>query len=412
MIRGITMEVLRERDVLDTVFNYDMRVVPEATRFWMIRTNKGYFYNDFIINNYVALGWNIIDKETDLSEQSLEQLKMSLIQDYDEKIPTAAINKCKNFIYEIKEGDMIIIPSAKTQYVTFALAGEYYEEDKTYEEEVDIVSRIKDNNLQLTNIVCPYRKRRHITILKTVKSENINYHLYRGITTYHGISNFDSYSTFILDSIYNLYSFGEIFSLQIGVNTQNPIKARDITNLMYGITEYMCSFIDEEDLTITLNLNSPGRLSLKAKKAFDHVKNNKAIYLFILIAVTGGKGLGFELNGVPHLLKECATLNYAIEKEKIEIEMQKAEALKQEFELEKMKLENLQKKYELANMLKEDKIDVESLSQNIDIILNSSKTLELGINDNIEVEQVEQIIGEQVNLFENDTENIEAIVEE
>ncbi len=248
------MEALIEQHFLNTIFNCEIQEVPETTRFWMIRTNRGFFYNDFVINKYVALGWNIISKETDLSEQSLEGIKELLKQKYDEKVPTTSINKCKNFMYEINEGDIIIIPSAKTEFVTFAIAGEYYEIDKSYEEEIDVASKIKNSELQVSSIKCPYKKRRRITILKTVKSETINYHLYRGITTNHGISNFDKYGSFILDSIYDLYTFNDICSLQIGVNTLNPIKARELTKLMYGITGYMCAFVPEEDVTITLNL--------------------------------------------------------------------------------------------------------------------------------------------------------------
>lgn len=43
--------------------------------------------------------------------------------------PSTVINKCHSFIYEIKTNDILVIPSAKSSYITFALAGEYYEDD-------------------------------------------------------------------------------------------------------------------------------------------------------------------------------------------------------------------------------------------------------------------------------------------
>lgn len=405
------MEALIEQHLLNTIFNCEIQEVPETTRFWMIRTNRGFFYNDFVINKYVALGWNVISKETDLSEQSLEELKELLKQKYDEKVPTTSINKCKNFMYEIKEGDIIIIPSAKTEFVTFAIAGEYYEIDKSYEEEIEVASKIKNSELQVSSIRCPYKKRRRITILKTVKSETINYHLFRGITTNHGISNFDKYGDFILDSIYNLYTFNDVCSLQIGINTLNPIKARELSKLVYGITEYMCTIIPEEDLTITLNLNSPGRISLKVRQFFNHIKNYKMWYLFILIAITGGKGAGVELNGLPGFIKDCCTLKSEIEKENIEVELKKLElekgksdAEKLKAEIEQIKLENLMKKYDIKQMLEKDNIDVDTFANNIDIILKRNNSLELGINDNIDVEYIEYVENKQLTMLDDGTE--------
>lgn len=47
-------------DALALARNRAITVVPDETRFWMIRTKKGYFYNEFIKEGFVALGWNII----------------------------------------------------------------------------------------------------------------------------------------------------------------------------------------------------------------------------------------------------------------------------------------------------------------------------------------------------------------
>ena len=54
--------------------------------------------------------------------------------------PSTVINKCHSFINDIKANDILVIPSAKSSYVTFALAGEYYEDDsKTLELEQNVI---------------------------------------------------------------------------------------------------------------------------------------------------------------------------------------------------------------------------------------------------------------------------------
>ena len=35
-------------DALNVVNNATVKIVPDETRFWMIRTKRGYFYDEFI----------------------------------------------------------------------------------------------------------------------------------------------------------------------------------------------------------------------------------------------------------------------------------------------------------------------------------------------------------------------------
>ncbi len=166
-----------------------------------------------------------------------------------------------------------------------------------------------------------------------------------------------------------------------------------------------------------LGLNSPGRVSLKVKKAFKHIKKNKMAYLFMLVAITGGKGAGVELNGLPGFIKDCCTISTEVEKEKIEVELQKIEleknktdSEKQKAEIEQIKLDNLKKKCEIKQMLDEDNIDIEEFVSNMDLILKSNDSLELGINDNIDVgyvEYIEYIENKQLSLLENESESNE-----
>lgn len=93
-----------EEKFLDSILNYEILQVDENVRFWMIRTKKGYFYNEFINNNFIALAWNIIDSKTNFSQGSSETLKDNILLNYSEiKRPTTVINKCKTFIHEVKK---------------------------------------------------------------------------------------------------------------------------------------------------------------------------------------------------------------------------------------------------------------------------------------------------------------------
>ena len=43
-----------EKQLLDELLNFSVPVIPSTTRFWMIRTQRGYFYNEFITKRFVA----------------------------------------------------------------------------------------------------------------------------------------------------------------------------------------------------------------------------------------------------------------------------------------------------------------------------------------------------------------------
>lgn len=158
-------QLLQEQAFLDAILNYKIKIIDKETRFWMIRTKKGYFYNEFVSNNFIALAWNTITSVTDFSEESQDTLKDQILLNYKEiKRPTTVINKCKSFIHDVKSGDYVVIPNAGSERITIALAGEYYEEEsKTYEIEKEVISRIEKKDVQINEVSCPYRKRRKIT---------------------------------------------------------------------------------------------------------------------------------------------------------------------------------------------------------------------------------------------------------
>lgn len=212
--------------LLDAFLTFEPKQIPENTRFWMIRTKKGYFYHEFVSKNYVALAWNIITSETDFGQSEL--LSDNILLHYKEiKRPTLVINKCKSFINEISVGDILVIPSEGSRYITFAYAGEYYEEpSKTYELETTVIDRIEERKLQINEISCPYKKRRHIIPIRTIRNEIINYHLLKAISSYHGISNLDEYSTTILDHLFNCYTFKNNMRLVFHVSKTDPITLK------------------------------------------------------------------------------------------------------------------------------------------------------------------------------------------
>jgi len=92
--------------LLDAIENFSVPIIPPTTHFWMTRTKKGYFYNEFLSKRFVALAWNNISQETDFSESNKDSLKDDILMTFKEiHRPSTVINKCHSFIYEIKTND-------------------------------------------------------------------------------------------------------------------------------------------------------------------------------------------------------------------------------------------------------------------------------------------------------------------
>ena len=155
------MDLTKEYELLDKLLNFDIPIIPDETRFWMIRTQKGYFYDEFLAKKFVALAWNNITEKTDFSEQSREQLSDDIMIKYPEiQRPSTVINKCQSFIHDVKERDILVIPSKGSQYITFASAGSYFEDNtKTVVLEQTVINRIKNGDVDINDVSCPYTKR-------------------------------------------------------------------------------------------------------------------------------------------------------------------------------------------------------------------------------------------------------------
>lgn len=82
--------------------------IPEIkadTNYWMLRTKKGAFFDEFVKDSYIAIGWNIVLQEHLKDNSKFPDLKEELKSKYPEKNPTTSLNKCRRFVCELKNDD-------------------------------------------------------------------------------------------------------------------------------------------------------------------------------------------------------------------------------------------------------------------------------------------------------------------
>lgn len=353
-------------DVLDTIRNFKINKVPEATRFWMIRTKKGYFYHEFITKGFVALAWNTITSETSFADSHSQALNNSILQEYPEiNRPKVVVNKCKNFIYDIQEGDILVIPSNGSQFITFAYAGKYYEEDeKTPEIEHNTIYRIEHNEVVIDEVSCPYKKRRNITLIRTIKSKELNYHLYKAISSYHGISNLDPYGVDILDHIYNQYIYKDDARLIFHVSKTDPITSKEFSGFLYSINQIL-SYADiaESSISTQASVHSVGDIVFNLKNGYQWLSDNYLCLVALIVVLGGGKFLTVQLPGVAQIIKDFLSI--------------KTDSEKKQAELRGMELDNAQKELEIIKKLKALNIPLDSLDSSLKTLAECSKSMQI-----------------------------------
>lgn len=341
----------------------------------MVRTKRGFFYKEFVDNGYVALGFNILDKNK-LNAIKTDEDRKSLKEELDYKYGnkknqgTQIFNKCVRFINEIKPGDIIMIPSSGSEEVAFALAGEYFEvSELDYKKEIEIINQIEVDKDKEMVIMCPYKKRRKITIIKKVNGKRLNPNLYKALASIHGISSLEDYAEHILSSIYSIYHWNNKISLVFNVEKESAINALALSSFIYNSASLINNIVEDNNLFVSAkaNLNSPGDIVLilqnLATTSVDILSNHKLFVAIIMIwiGIFGGKFGPIEFKSVVELVLKWKTDNSKLESDKLERDLKNIQIEKERLALEKLLNENAEKIQEASSLIEINRQDVNNV---------------------------------------------------
>ncbi len=331
--------------------------IPENCHFWMVRTKGGIFFNEFINEKFIAIGWNMLDNEIlrfGISKQDERIYKDRIRREYKDARPGLAINKCKRFYGELACGDIAMIVG--NNQVAFAIIGEYYEPKSrkyTTHYEIEINELIKNmDSSQRKSIRCPYLKRRKIDIIAIIEDTNrINPYLYKAmVVNRHSLSSLDEYADSILSACYDVYYNNNTFSFTFHIGTQESIAALDLVNFV-SITSRILSENESHTISIKTALHSPGDIILQVGEFINNNIGNYLSVLLIYLAIFGGKYKDYEIPSLIKLLKSVFDLPYQRRRKKLEEE-------KFELENEKLRLDNDKAKIEIQKL--EEKLELEN----------------------------------------------------
>lgn len=316
-------------------------IVPQIsanTNFWMIRSKKGVFYNEFIREKFIAIGWNALTKSV-LADNNEGRLKKYITeQGYQDKVPKTAINKCQRFVNELKNGDIAMIVGRDE--ITFAIIGDYFEVcDKytTVEKELNVTAQI-DSHTYLGGY-CPYMKRRHISILTKININTASPAIYKClVSNRHSLSNLNDYAFSIISCCYDIAYYSDRLILKYHVNQPKDINPIDFSLFTYNVAK----LLSDEDSSISgkYNINSAGDIVLfitnHSKDILTFIQDNIVTVGIIYLILFGGKGFGVEIPSAVDKIKGWVSEIYYHKEIK---RLKKVEVEKAEAEVEKIKSE-------------------------------------------------------------------------
>ncbi|HCL4549767.1 hypothetical protein EXM36_02785 [Clostridium botulinum] len=239
-------------------------VLKKNINYWLVRTNGGIYFNDFHLNNYVAIGWDEIKDSNLMVEERRDDLidKLKKEHKYDgndeqednKKISYSLIaTQLIRFCSEMKKGDIVIIPSENSKYIAL---GEI-EDEQIYIEELDLE--------ELEKTECPYIKRRKIKWIMYQKKKEVDIYLYRLLNSHHAITDANDYSTFIDRTLYPFYIKENKAHFTLKVKQTRNISAMNIITFMSDALKIIDEFnekskssLNKENIDLRINVNSPG----------------------------------------------------------------------------------------------------------------------------------------------------------
>lgn len=253
--------------------------------YWMVRTNSGTYFDLFVKDGYVALNRNTIPygilhdavSEYNNYDSIIKKVKKSVKESGnidnsvfpDERSLSVAVSQVYKFVYDIKKGDIVIIPSENSDKICIGVFDENY---------------IADN--KVTNEKFVYTRK--VTWIKQLEKRYFDPFFYKLFSSHQALCDVSNYKEYIERCIRSQFIIDNESHYVIALTSEN-IKARHLFKFGNLILELFEEYIQSEELNLdvnsidtSINLNSPGRVDFKS-----NVKVGSLLMLFIPSILSG-----------------------------------------------------------------------------------------------------------------------------
>lgn len=279
-------------------FLHDVKSIKDETQYWLVRTMSGDYYNHYVEEDFIAIGYNEITvddlKHLPQKEKPARKVLQEMLRKRRDNIKNTGYPSSQmiRFAREMKVGDIIIVPASSSYKVTFGvIKSDLYQETK---------------NLHIEGR-CPFAKRRNVEWLKTSPRHLLPAELQLMFNSRHIISEVNGYAPFIDNYLNDFYTKGDMTYLVLRVKQEQILSADDFTligDLMELFNEYSSDYgmgLTSKDIGMKMCVQSPGDIL-----AFAQSPEGIAVIGLIVMFIKGGT---FSINcGEFHLNTKVPTI--------------------------------------------------------------------------------------------------------
>lgn len=268
--------------------------INNKRNYWFVRTQAGSYYETFIENSYIAIGYDSVNISTIKDAFSNKHKKKALVEKIkelfpDEKRPGYIATQLIDFTYNIKKGDIVIIPSHSSSLISIGEVSE---------------TPVFELNNKVNNNDCPFLKRKKIHwIKKGISFESIDANLIRLKYSHRTVTHISKDLTSFIDrTIVPMYVKDDNAHLALSVQKKSHLPAYAVFKTWTELLELAEDFgkeekldIDKDKFDLRINVQSPGTIEFITYSVIGMV-----VLSTIVVALIGAE---YESNSGPFKFK-------------------------------------------------------------------------------------------------------------
>lgn len=292
-------EVPSNNNSTETIDAPTINVIPEGRRYWFVRTFGGALFDYYYDTGKVGILGNTVPIEY-IKNAPHDVTTFSSLQGYvhENMYPentgeaTKLANQLVDFYHNMKVDDIVLMPSANSNYIAFGLVTSGFKERE----------QIRSDTFLHRDKELPYpTKTREVKWLKIMRKHEVVGDLRNLLISQMGLTKADNYADFIESNLSTFFVKDDTYysTLCIDLNEEEELNAFDLYRYLEALTTLYEDYCHRnnipynEDLFLKIKVQSPGNLIWKIKDVVDYAgtkagKIGKSLAIAGLGAIAGG----------------------------------------------------------------------------------------------------------------------------
>lgn len=235
--------------------------IPSNTGYWLVRADGGKYYDDFFLNNFIAVSDNEITLEmiSKYNNGSLVGITTDFFKDIYSEVYTEwtsqqiahAVSRTQKFIVEMEIGDLILVPSRNSRdFLIGIITSDVYQITKE-----EVTSKVEVNYA-----INPFFKRRKVQWLKEIPRREISEKLYWILSAHQTIFNLEENKENINQLLAPIYIQDGLCHGSLKVSKIEGLDSDEWYDFYTVIKKE--SALSKEKVIVRSNVQSPGIIEI------------------------------------------------------------------------------------------------------------------------------------------------------